>query len=283
MKIEVIGNSGCKVKVVREDTRLFVLKSTEDLKYLVRLALQAEKQKTASSIVVPNIIVPKVYNILRNNDKTEVRMDYMYSQNYIDYFENAGVHEIDAFVEAMIAFVEQEIKVSPVSECSDDVLMAKFEDVVSKVSKRPDYNEELKSLLNKARIHLKTGGGVLRIPIGACHGDLTFSNILFCGQQYCLIDFLDSFIESPLQDIVKLRQDSHYLWSCLMYREPYDALRLKLVSEYVDKRLDEHFSQYDWYKQHYEVLQLMNMLRILPYAKEEKIVDYLKRVINTLV
>ena len=282
MKIEVIGNSGCKVEVVREDTRLFVLKSTEDPNYLARLALQAEKQKTASSIAVPNIIIPKVYEILRTDEKTEIQMDYVYSQNYIDYFENAGVHEIDAFVDAMIAFVEQEIKVSPVSECSDDVLMTKFEDVASKVSKRPDYDDELKSLLNKARMRVEKEG-MLRIPIGVCHGDLTFSNILFCGQQYCLIDFLDSFIESPLQDIVKLRQDSHYLWSCLMYQEPYDALRLKLISEYVDKRLDEHFSQYDWYKEHYEVLQLMNMLRILPYAKEEKIVDYLKRVINTLV
>lgn len=281
MKIEVIGNSGCKVEVIREDTKLFVLKSTEDPNYLKRLALQAEKQKAASDMHVPNIIVPKVYDIVRTDGKTEVLMDYVYSQNYIDYFENAGVHEIDAFVEAMIAFVEQEIKQSPISDCPNDVLIAKFEDVASKVSKRKDYDEELKSLLNKARTRVKIGG--LRIPIGVCHGDLTFSNILFCGQQYCLIDFLDSFIETPLQDIVKLRQDSLFLWSCLLYQEPYDALRLKLISEYVDKRLDEHFSQYDWYKQHYDVLQLMNMLRIFPYAKEKKIVDYLKRVIKSLV
>lgn len=283
MKIEVIGNSGCKVEVVREETKLFVLKSTEDPKYLGRLALQAEKQKAASDMHVPNIIVPKVYEISKSDAKTEVRMDYVYSQNYIDYFENAGVHEIDAFVEAMIAFVEQEIKQSPIAECPNDVLMTKFEDVASKVAKRDDYNEELKGLLNQVRMCLKAGGGMLRIPVGVCHGDLTFSNVLFCGQQYCLIDFLDSFIETPLQDIVKLRQDSQYLWSCLMYQQPYDALRLKLISEYVDERLDKHFSQYDWYKEHYEVLQLMNMLRILPYAKDEKVVEYLKRVINTLV
>lgn len=283
MKIEVIGNSGCKVEVVREDTKLFVLKSTEDPKYLGRLALQAEKQKAASGMQVPNIIVPKVYDIIRTDAKTGVRMDYVYSQNYIDYFENAGVHEIDAFVDAMIAFVEQEIKLSPITECSNEVLMTKFEDVVSKAAKRDDYNDELKELLNQARMRLKAGGGMLRIPVGVCHGDLTFSNVLFCGQQYCFIDFLDSFIETPLQDIVKLRQDSQYLWSCLMYQQPYDALRLKLISEYVDERLDKHFSQHDWYKKHYEVLQLMNMLRILPYAKEEKVMEYLKRVIKTLV
>lgn len=283
MEIEVIGNSGCKVEVVREDTKLFVLKSSEDPKYLSRLALQAEKQQKAFENKVPNIIVPKVYAINCTDQKTEIRMDYVYSQNYIDYLENAGVQEIDSFVEAMIAFVENEVAQSPIVECPRDVLMAKFEDVAAKVAARADYSEEMQKLLNKARMRVKAGGGMLRIPMGVCHGDLTFSNILFCGQQYCLIDFLDSFIETPLQDIVKLRQDSQYLWSCLMYQNPYDTLRLKLISQYIDERLDKHFSQYDWYKESYDVMQLMNMLRILPYAKEKKVVDYLMRVISTLV
>lgn len=282
MEIEVIGNSGCKVEVVREDTKLFVLKSTEDPKYLWRLALQAEKQQKASENKVPNIIVPKVYAIDRTDKKTEIRMDYVYSQNYINYLENAGVHEIDAFVEAMIAFVENEIAQSPMMECSREVLVAKFEDVAAKVSARNDYTDEMVQHIAKTRNKIAEVNS-LRIPVGVCHGDLTFSNILFCGQQYCLIDFLDSFIETPLQDIVKLRQDSQYLWSCLMYQNPYDALRLKLISQYIDERLDKHFCQYDWYKEYYDVMQLMNMLRILPYAKEKKVVDFLMRVINTLV
>ena len=282
MEIEVVGNSGCKVEVVREDTKLFVLKSTEDPKYLSRLALQAEKQQKASENKVPNIIVPKVYAINRSDKKTEVRMDYVYSQNYIDYLENAGVHEIDAFVEAMISFVENEIAQSPMTECPKEVLAAKFEEVADKVSTRKDYTNEMERLMAKA-INKIVEISTLRIPVGICHGDLTFSNILFCGQQYCLIDFLDSFVETPLQDIVKLRQDSQYLWSCLMYQNPYDALRLKMISEYVDERIDKHFSQYDWYKENYGIMQLMNMLRILPYAKEEKVVKYLMRVTNMLV
>ena len=165
MKIEVMGNSGCKVEVVREDTKLFVLKSTEDSKYMGRLALQAEKQKAASDMHVPNIIVPKVYDIVRTDDRTEVRMDYVYSQNYIDYFENAGVHEIDAFVEAMIAFVEQEIKQSPIDEFSNEVLMTKFEEVAGKVATRADYNDELKELLNHARMRLKSGGVCFAFPL----------------------------------------------------------------------------------------------------------------------
>lgn len=282
MEIEVTGNSGCKVEVVREDTKLYVLKSTEDPKYASRLVLQAEKQKKASVKSVPNIIVPKVYAISQTANNASFRMDYVYSQNYIDYLENAGVHEIDSFVEAMIAFVEHEIFVSPVEECPKDVLTSKFEEIAAKVSARKDYNDEVRTLLEKSCKKLSRSE-TLRVPIGVCHGDLTFSNILFRGEQYCLIDFLDSYVESPLQDIVKLRQDSKYLWSCLMYQQPYDALRLKLVSGYVDERIDKHFSQYDWYRKHYEVLQLMNMLRILPYAKEERVVRFLIRVINSLV
>lgn len=282
MEIEVIGNSGCKVEVVRDDTKLFVLKSTEDPKYVSRLVLQAEKQKKASYKSVPNIIVPKVYAITQADDRAVVRMDYVYSQNYIDYLENAGVHEIDSFVDAMIAFVEQEIMMSPVTECEIHVLTDKFDEIAAKVSNRVDYSAEMKELLIKARKKIAQTDA-LHIPIGVCHGDLTFSNILFCGQQYCLIDFLDSFVESPLQDIVKLRQDSQYLWSCLMYQHPYDALRLKMISRYVDEQIDRHFGKYDWYKAHYEVLQLMNMLRILPYAKDDRVVSYLLRVINSLV
>lgn len=282
MEIEVIGNSGCKVEVVREDTKLFILKSTADAKYAERLVLQAEKQRKASAQSVPNIIVPKVYRITRPDNGAEIRMDYVYSQNYIDYFENAGVHEIDTFVEAMITFVENEIYQSPMTECPVETLVAKFNEVAKKVAMRKDYSAEMQNLLIKAKRQINEFDTLL-IPIGMCHGDLTFSNILFCGQQYCLIDFLDSFVETPLQDIVKLRQDSRYLWSCLMYQQPYDALRLKLISQYIDEKLDEHFSRYEWYKQYYGIMQLMNMLRILPYAKEEKVVNYLLRVINTLV
>lgn len=69
------------------------------------------------------------------------------------------------------------------------------------------------------------------MPVGVCHGDLTFSNILFNGNNYYLIDFLDSFIEAPLLDIVKIRQDSAHLWSQLMYTKSYDQIRLQIVAK----------------------------------------------------
>ena len=123
----------------------------------------------------------------------------------------------------------------------------------------------------------------IEIPIGKCHGDLTFSNILFNGNNYYLIDFLDSFIESPLLDLVKIRQDSKYEWSRLMYEGEVDLVRLSIISQKIDNEIDTYYSQYAWYREYYHVFQLMNFLRILQYAKEEKVTNYLKNVINSML
>ena len=89
-------------------------------------------------------------------------------------------------------------------------------------------------------------------------------------------------MESPLLDIVKIRQDSAYLWSELMYSGECDSIRLKIVADKIDKAIDEFASQFEWYK-YYKVFQLMNFLRILQYAHEEKVIDYLKNVLNDLL
>ncbi len=124
----------------------------------------------------------------------------------------------------------------------------------------------------------------MTIPVGRCHGDLTFSNILFNGNNYYLIDFLDSFIETPLQDIAKIRQDTAFRWSQLMYTKRYDSVRLSIICNKIDSELDAYFSnKYQWYAEHYKCLQLMNILRILPYSHEERVVDYLKNVLNSLL
>ena len=139
------------------------------------------------------------------------------------------------------------------------------------------------SLLERCREVFEHLPAEIAIPMGKCHGDLTFSNILFNGNNYYLIDFLDSFIESPLLDLVKIRQDSQYEWSRLMYEEDVDLVRLSIISDKIDKEIDGYYSQYEWYRKYYHVFQLMNFLRILQYAKKEKVIKYLTNVINSML
>lgn len=98
-----------------------------------------------------------------------------------------------------------------------------------------------------------------------------------------MIDFLDSFVESPLLDLVKIRQDSCYEWSRLMYEGNVDRVRLGIISRKIDEEIDQYYSQYEWYKKYYQIFQLLNFLRILQYAKEEKVIVYLKKVISQLL
>lgn len=285
MKIEVKGHSGCQIDVANEDNNIYVYKSTADPKYLKRLMLQAEKQKAAAEVEYQHIRVPKIYDIERTDETVVVKMQYVYSKNFIEFFEQAGFEQIDYLIGALEYFVEHEISKSKLQTVSASIFQDKFAEIKSKCESNPLYQEDerIVSILNCSEQVFANLQDML-IPVGLCHGDLTFSNILFNGNNYYLIDFLDSFVETPLQDIVKLRQDTAHRWSQLMYTKRYDAIRLHIVLDKIDCEIDTYFSnKYQWYRDNYSVMQLMNMLRILPYAHEEKVITYLKNTLETIL
>lgn len=284
MEIEVKGHSGCQINIIREQNELYIYKTTNDKTYLHRLIKQANKQKTATQIEYQHIRVPQVYDITHSSQQASIKMEYVYSKNFIEYFESAGFEQINYFIKALILFIEKELHSSPLQQISASIIQKKFIDVKQKINANPllTSDAEIIEIVNRSTTvfnQLNT----IEMPVGVCHGDLTFSNILFNGNNYYLIDFLDSFIEAPLLDIVKIRQDSAHLWSQLMYTKSYDQIRLQIVCEIIDCEIDQYFQRYKWYKHYYQMFQLMNMLRILQYAHEENVISYLKIQIKSLL
>lgn len=285
MEINVKGHSGCQIDIVPENGQLYVYKSTKDPKYLQRLVLQAEKQKQAALVEYQHIRVPKIFEIKQNEEQTGIKMQYVYSKNFIEFFEQAGFEQIYYLIDALKYFIEYEINQCKLQVVSPQKFQSKFADVRLK----SEQNEWCKKDMQLSGIMADCGSYFdsiqeMLLPIGISHGDLTFSNILFNGNNYYLIDFLDSFIETPLQDIVKIRQDTAYRWSQLMYTKRYDAVRLGIICDKIDHELDSYFSnKYQWYRNHYKTVQLMNILRILPYAHEERVISYLKNILNSLL
>ena len=287
MEIEVKGHSGCEINVVRENDTLFVYKSSpsHNAKYAARLLKQAEKQREASSVEYRNIRVPEVFQIIDKGDSATIKMPYVYSKSFVEYFESSGFEQINYFIKAIEYFIDKEVEASPIIKVANKVFVDKLAEVRCNTLAKPEMaaDVEILSILNRAQ-GIVDGMSDWEIPIGKCHGDLTFSNILFNGNNYFLIDFLDSYVETPLQDIVKIRQDTAYLWSQLMYMQSYDEVRLRIICDKMDSEIDAYFSQrYTWYKEYYKPLQLMNLLRILPYAHEQRVVDYLKTIITGLL
>ena len=285
MEIEIKGHSGCQIDIVNGGNSLFINKSTDDKKYIPRLYKQAVKQRNASKIAYQHIRVPEIYEIEHMDEYLNIKMEYIYSKNYVDYFEDAGFDQISYFIKALKIFVDSEIKSSKITSVSKNIIIDKYNDVCDKIAKNKfiSNDTEINVILKKSSIIFNGLDEVINVPVGQCHGDLTFSNILFNGNNYYLIDFLDSFLESPLLDIVKIRQDSNYGWSQLMYEHEFDTVRMKIISDKIDEEIDSYYRKYEWYNKYYRIFQLMNLLRVIQYAKKEKIVIFLKKALNLIL
>ncbi len=285
MELTIKGHSGCDIQVAREGKEIVVVKSTCDLKYAPRLINQARKQQKAGEFEYQHIRVPVIFDVNQNDKGAFIKMEYVYSKNFVEYFEHAGFEQIKYLIRALEYFLEKEISASETSIVQSSILTEKFADVKKKTlsNKALEGDQEVVDLIEYSeRLFDKIRD--MEMPVGRCHGDLTFSNILFNGNNYYLIDFLDSFIESPMLDIVKLRQDTAYRWSQLMYTKAFDDIRLRIVFEKIDKEIDEYFrTKYDWYLKYYKPLQLMNFLRIIQYAHDPKVIKFLKQVISSLL
>ena len=279
MEIEVKGHSGCSVSIVNNHG-IAVQKSTHDKGYIHRLKMQGEKQKKAFSKEYQHIRIPEIYEMHETGSSYEILMEYVYSKNFIDFFEMAGFEQIDYFIKAIRLFLNSEIQESHLQGVPKTIVEEKLNSIRKNIE--AGDIEGFDDHIAKVQQTLNLAPDILLLPVGVCHGDLTFSNILFNGNNYYLIDFLDSFIESPLMDMVKLRQDSAYFWSLLMYSGQYDDIRVRMIFSYIDQALNGSFSEYDWYQSYYKLFQQINFLRVAQYAKEQRVIEYLKNVLNNI-
>ena len=285
MTIDIKGHSGCDIDIIEIDGNLYVKKSTNDPKYLKRLYLQGNKQKNDTALC-GSIVNPQIYKLIQNDKEAYILMDYVYAKNFIDYFENASPEDINHFIDTFIKYINKELESCEIKSVDKKVFIDKFNSVKKNCdnNKLTNDNKKVKLILDACEDKFNQLPDNINLPCNICHGDLTFSNILFTSNKYYFIDYLDSFIETPIQDIVKLRQDTKYFWSTMMYSKRYDIVRLNMIFAYIDNKINNYFSEYnEYYAQHYETLQIMNILRILPYVKKESVRDFVLNILSSFV
>jgi thiamine kinase-like enzyme len=115
------------------------------------------------------------------------------------------------------------------------------------------------------------------VPKSFCHGDLTFTNVLFHKNRLFFIDFLDSYVDSFICDLIKLKQDLYYFWSLKV--QNIDSLRIKQIYKFIWDKLYRRYSSYidsDGFK----ILDTLNSLRIEPYLTNQYQRDILYKIIE---
>jgi thiamine kinase-like enzyme len=285
--LKISGRSGCSLSIIYDNDLLLVRKISSDIEYNDRLKKQAEKQQFLRSAFRFNksFIVPDVRKMgLTPDAKYFFEMEYVNAYKFSDYFSKITFSGVGRLFDTLINYFDTSFSNSDFQKIELEIIENKLNDLSNKIHGKSIIEFEF---LNRVTNYLITNVPDAPIPILTCHGDMTFSNMLFndFGEIF-LFDFLDSFIESPIIDLVKLRQDTSLNWSVLLddKLEMFKKTRVLQILKYLDEKLVEYLysrdqSIIDWYN----YLEVFNLFRIVPYIHNENELSFLLTNINKLI
>ena len=256
------GLSGCKIELLNIDT---LRKYSSSENYNERLRSQIKKQSLFSHFILNNIDTPKVLAI-NEGEILSFDMEYSSGLSFDEYFSHASVDDINNVLQSLYGYFDFLIQNSRIyqKEVSKSMILGKLYSI----------NVQRKDFL----IYLvsKVVDNDLKVPYSFCHGDLTFSNIIFHPKRLYFIDFLDSFIDSYLVDFAKLKQDLYYFWNLKI--QEIDNLRIYQIYKYIwdslENRYSEHLNTIE-----FKLIDALNLLRIGPYLTNENN----RSILNTLL
>lgn len=279
MKIK--GHSGFLIKIIKYNNIIVISKQGEN-KNKERLKQQIIKQDNFYKNYM-EFFKTKTPKILLYGEK-EFLMEYIYfSENILDYIQLGNVNKLDLLINKLIEIIENYIRLCKIERINANILLQKIKSIEENIINNSNVNEEDIFIKNNIKYLYDNYQNIsnLYLPCGICHGDLTLSNILINldDMSFYLIDFLDTFIESPLLDIIKIRQDTKYNWISKMYCDKFDKNKCLITLNYMDKKIDKYFSKYEFYNKGYLFYDKLNILRIIQYSTDSENLVYFKKYI----
>jgi thiamine kinase-like enzyme len=258
------GLSGCKIELIDNHT---IKKFSSGENYNKRLLQQCDKQMFFSKKTLKAVQVPKVFNV-RKEDLYSFEMEYVTGQSFDQFFSFCGIDDVNFVIESLIEYFDCIFESAKMysSEESKIKILKKLESLEEK-TKYQDLISWLKCLIEIED---------LSMPKSFCHGDLTFTNVIFSGKRIYLIDFLDSYLDTPLIDLVKLKQDLFYYWSLEI--QQLDNLRIRQSYNKIWTTIKDVYRNYIDTTS-FDVLDLINTLRIEPYLTN----DYQRSILNSII
>ncbi|KKL18337.1 hypothetical protein LCGC14_2476540 [marine sediment metagenome] len=279
------GHSNCKIEVVNGNIR----KSAKYDEYdLVRFQEQINKHRNFAKkynnkkdcpIYIPKILEEGHYCIIEQEPHEDILQFLSYSNE----------HKIDILIKQILYFIADIVKESSTTKRSIPTIKSKFEKVKLLLKNKNKFtNRQIQKLDDQFGLLFRYVHNI-EIPVGQAHCDLTLSNILIhpSHEKIMLIDCLEksTFIQSPFIDMVKLRQDTKHKWVYFLDGQKYDKNTIYEKLDYMDKILVKEFKdKYGrWYQQsYYELLQFINLIRIIPYSKNQETTNFILKELQCL-
>jgi thiamine kinase-like enzyme len=168
--IKISGNSNYKVSVVKTD-KLYIIKEGFTKEDTLRLQKQIEKQERFSESNKYTIKTAKIIN----KDNTRYTMEYIKSYDMINYLNTVEFNSIKNMINNIVKLVNTFIKESDMIIIEKSLIINKLNSInenLQRYHKNSIVIECINYLYENINIFEK------EIPIGACHGDLTLSNMI---------------------------------------------------------------------------------------------------------
>ena len=256
------GLSGCKLELIGSNT---LRKHSSSPSYNKRLELQVKKQQLFSLQFFRNVETP----IVLGKEDSYFDMEYVTGRSFDEYFSVCSLSDIDFVFDSLCGYFDDLISNSKYyqPEVSKKRLLDKIDSLMTHTHHLGD--------LYHIRQCVRTIS--MKIPQTFCHGDLTFTNIIFNKNRLYYIDFLDCFIDSFLCDLIKLKQDLYYHWSLDV--QGIKNLRIRQIYSFLWRKLEKRYSQYVETIE-FDVLDILNTLRLEPYLTNEDQRLIIKRMLK---
>jgi hypothetical protein len=254
------GLSGCKLELLNNTT---LRKYSSSPEYNSRLLKQVDKQNFFYNLILRNIDTPKVLSVNQNS----FDMDYVPALSFYEFFSSASVENIEFVIETLFGYFDFISSRFRMVDVTDEILN-KLDSLIPR-SHHKNFIRHLKKLVEEESIV---------VPNTFCHGDLTFNNILFHPNRLFFIDFLDSYVDSFLCDLVKIKQDLYYLWSLKI--QNLSSVRMIQTYRYIWEKLEDRYGYYIE-KISFDVLDAINILRIEPYLTNSQQRIILDKVVSS--
>lgn len=266
--LEIKGYSNSNICLFEKDDKFLIKKSGNNKE---RLERQKIKQQQFINKIQKNILMKQLFSSPTIIEGDDFIMEFCEGDSVLDIIEYRKTDVISDFLEKLEIFLTWEFNNAFIQKIDKSILINKLSEIFTEYPRKIEIIDKINKIEN------------ICIPIGFCHGDFTFSNMIF-SNKIILIDFLDSYIESPVQDLAKLLQEINLYWTINMSIVSRDLTKLKIGYEYIKTKTNAMIKKLcNIYKIDYKILKIFYIIvlfRIFPYIKDKIIYELLTKELD---
>jgi hypothetical protein len=223
------------------------------------------------NLSIDGIKTPQIINSGYEDNIFYFDMEYIFGNQPFDVFISGTKTEIDNFIKYLNNYFTFLFS----STQDVDIKYFKSENVnkLNNLFDTSDYKQFIEYIINKVQ-NIKSKSFIK----SDCHGDFTIANMIYYDNNIYLIDFLDSYINSPIVDLVKLKQDLYHNWSLINsnYTEQ-EFYRARQISFFIWDKISKDYSTYINTLE-FKIIEAINFLRIEPYINGD-----MKLLLNKII